>query len=594
MPAKKKHPQNKNAVKSHSKKDLEVIAEEAHAKTDLCHAAKLMSPKSKDKEGKSPYSKKMVVSPDISHIVKDSDYPVFEEEGEVSFDPPFHSTAVYTDVDEFPLTSGSKEERRSSASSKSKTAESTPQRPPEKTRKNQNKAESQMLRTESSKINDFPENMDVEEPHTSQEPGKVNKSRRKPNKGKASQKAEPHMQSTECSDFMSSKKVVLEASSTPEAPAKATKSRRKSNQAMSSSKTEYQVQRAESSHSDSLEKIVARSTSQTPAKANKHRRKPNQGMISNKVQSQVQRTESSDIDSVEKMVTPRTSQVSGKADRNRRKSNKNLNPEKADSQVQISEHSNIDSSEKMDREAPGSSEAHAKAIRSRREPNTGMVLHKTKTRQGKRKKSQTKDSSRSGSDKTAPFKVWSSEEVPRTSRNCNELDVVLFDFEKIVTDYRETIDSAACKRKVDTFFDSLKEQLITTIEDSQQLKNLKRKNAKMQSEIGRKRKHLIEVRDELIQNGSKLKQLQKEYAELQEKQSSMANAQKFLASLRDLQENYIKYKEGHPDIKETYGISSLPALLLQSEPVLRAERHFQKINTKLQHILDKEESSVPK
>ncbi|XP_075466471.1 centromere protein U isoform X2 [Ascaphus truei] len=263
-----------------------------------------------------------------------------------------------------------------------------------------------------------------------------------------------------------------------------------------------------------------------------------------------------------------------------------------------------------------------KSGRKRRKSGGSPKKKADKSRGRKRNNSIPKESATSGRNKPASLKIWCPEGLPRSARDQNELDVVLFEFEDIVTDYKQTVDSDVCKKLTDRFFSSFKEQLTESlqgiharlsrwchlwcvrwysrmywsfrnqIEDIQKLRNLKRKNAKIHLEIGKKRKRLIEVNNELIATEPKLKQLRREYSELQEKQSALTKAKEFLINLKELQGNYLKFKAENPESEETYGVSSLPALLLQSQTVLEAEKHFQNINRKLQCFIDKRKEEI--
>ncbi|KAM5191477.1 centromere protein U [Mantella aurantiaca] len=179
--------------------------------------------------------------------------------------------------------------------------------------------------------------------------------------------------------------------------------------------------------------------------------------------------------------------------------------------------------------------------------------------------------------------VWSPEDAPGTAKDVNELDVILFESEKLVERYSESIDGV-CRKAVDTFFLSFKEQLTTSIKNVRLLKNLKRKNAKVRLEIGRKQKRLIEVKDEIIKKQPRLNQLERECSELEERQKSIRDAETFLDNLGKLQEDYRKCRTQNPRIKETYGLSSLPALILQAQSTMRAEQHFHNVNTLLQNV----------
>nr|DBA29126.1 TPA: hypothetical protein GDO54_009383 [Pyxicephalus adspersus] len=68
------------------------------------------------------------------------------------------------------------------------------------------------------------------------------------------------------------------------------------------------------------------------------------------------------------------------------------------------------------------------------------------------------------------------------------------------------------------------------------LKDLKRKNAKVPLEIGRKQKRLIEVKDEIIKKQPRLSQLQRKCTELEARQKSIQNTKTFLDNLGELQE----------------------------------------------------------
>ncbi|XP_068124900.1 centromere protein U isoform X1 [Hyperolius riggenbachi] len=188
-----------------------------------------------------------------------------------------------------------------------------------------------------------------------------------------------------------------------------------------------------------------------------------------------------------------------------------------------------------------------------------------------------------------PLKIWSPEDRPRTARDLNELDVVLYEFEKVVEEYRESIDTDVCRKAVDRLFLSFKELLISSIKDVQMLKDLKRKNAKLHQEIGRKQKRLIEIKDEVMKKRPRLSQLRKECSALEKKQDSLKNANSFLEKLQQLQADCRKYKARHSHAKEvTYGMSSLPALLLEAQSTMRAEHHFHYVNTQLQSMMGKQ------
>ncbi|NXK92170.1 CENPU protein, partial [Formicarius rufipectus] len=181
--------------------------------------------------------------------------------------------------------------------------------------------------------------------------------------------------------------------------------------------------------------------------------------------------------------------------------------------------------------------------------------------------------------------VWCPKELKRSGRDCTELDVVLAEVEKIAANYRESIESNICRKAINDFCSAFKDQITDLIAGVQELKNMKRKNAKAVTDIKKKRQRLVQLREELIGAEPQLTQLQKEYAEVQERKSSLRQTTELLTDLKELQQDCLDYKEENPKEKVVYGTSSLPALLIESRRILRAERHFQNINTKLEEAL---------
>ncbi|XP_073512186.1 centromere protein U isoform X2 [Phyllobates terribilis] len=184
----------------------------------------------------------------------------------------------------------------------------------------------------------------------------------------------------------------------------------------------------------------------------------------------------------------------------------------------------------------------------------------------------------------APGDTSSPEVVSKSAKSLNELDIVLLECGKCIESHREEVETDDCKREVDVFYHSFKEQLSTTISQLQKLKDLKRKNAKMRSEIGMKRKRLLQLKHEVIVDQPKLNLLQKECADLEQKHKARA----ILDNLAHFQDDYMKFKAENPHVQETYGTSSLPALCLEAGNIMKAEQHFHIVNRKLQSVIDKE------
>ncbi|NXK27901.1 CENPU protein, partial [Arenaria interpres] len=189
--------------------------------------------------------------------------------------------------------------------------------------------------------------------------------------------------------------------------------------------------------------------------------------------------------------------------------------------------------------------------------------------------------------------VWCPKELKRSPRDITELDVVLAEFEKIAANYRLRIESNVCRKAINSFCSAFKDQITDLITEIQELKNMKKKNAKVITDIKKKRQQLLLLREEQIRAEQQLVQLQREYAEVQEKKSSLRQATELLTDLKDLQQDCLNYREENPKEKVVYGTSSLPALLVESRRILGAERHFQNINMKLEKALAAQRGKSP-
>ncbi|XP_021249037.1 centromere protein U isoform X2 [Numida meleagris] len=182
--------------------------------------------------------------------------------------------------------------------------------------------------------------------------------------------------------------------------------------------------------------------------------------------------------------------------------------------------------------------------------------------------------------------LWCPNELKRSPRDITELDVVLAEFEKIAANYRQSIESKTCRKAIDAFCSAFKDQVTDLITEVQELKNMKKKNAKVVADISKKRQRLMQVREKLSRTEPQQLKLQKEYAEVEERKSSLRQVVQFLTDLKDLQHDYLDYREENPRKKVVYGTSSLPALLVESRRILGAEGHFQNVNRKLEYALE--------
>ncbi|NXQ95088.1 CENPU protein, partial [Sagittarius serpentarius] len=188
-------------------------------------------------------------------------------------------------------------------------------------------------------------------------------------------------------------------------------------------------------------------------------------------------------------------------------------------------------------------------------------------------------------DSPCSVQVWCPKELKRSPRDITELDVVLAEFEKIAGNYKQSIESDVCRKAINGFCSAFKDQITDLVMEVQELNNMKKKNAKVITDIKKKRQQLLQLREELIGAEPQLIKLRKEYDEVQERKSSLKQATELLTALKELQQDCLDYREENPKEKVVYGTSSLPALLVESRRILGAERHFQNINMKLEEAL---------
>ncbi|NXJ20783.1 CENPU protein, partial [Dicrurus megarhynchus] len=215
---------------------------------------------------------------------------------------------------------------------------------------------------------------------------------------------------------------------------------------------------------------------------------------------------------------------------------------------------------------------------------TGKTLNTTQF-QTKKKRPSEENTSDPSVDSPHSLQVWCPEELKRSPRDITELDVVLAKVEKIAANYRQSIESNICRKAINDFSSAFKDQITDLIAGVQELKNMKKKNAKAITNIKKKRQQLVQLREELIGAEPQLTQLQTEYAELQERKSSLRQTIELITDLKELRQDCLDYREENPKAKVVYGTSSLPALLMESRRILGAEGHFETINMKLEEAL---------
>ncbi|XP_062349566.1 centromere protein U isoform X1 [Cinclus cinclus] len=167
----------------------------------------------------------------------------------------------------------------------------------------------------------------------------------------------------------------------------------------------------------------------------------------------------------------------------------------------------------------------------------------------KRKQPSEESTSDPSVDSPHSFHLWCPKDMKRSPRDITELDVVLDEVEKIAANYRQSIESNVCRKAIKNFASAFKDQMTDLIAGVQELKNMKKKNAKAITNLRKKRQHLMKVREKLIRAEPQLTQLQKEYAEIQERKSSLRQTVELITDLKELQQDCLDYREENPKEK---------------------------------------------
>ncbi|KAM9029287.1 LOW QUALITY PROTEIN: centromere protein U [Ara ararauna] len=225
------------------------------------------------------------------------------------------------------------------------------------------------------------------------------------------------------------------------------------------------------------------------------------------------------------------------------------------------------------------------AADSEDESLTDNVKSQNTTFQAKKKRPSEENTSDPSVDSPCSVQIWCPKEMKRSPRDITELDVVLTEFEKITANYRQSTESDICRKAINSFCAAFKDEITDLIVEVQELENMKKKNAKVLTDMRKKRQQLFQLGQEQFRAEPQLICLQTEYAELQERQSALRQATELLTDLKELQQDCLDYREENPKDKVVYGTSSLPALLVESRRILGAENHFQNINAKLEEAL---------
>ncbi|XP_042275121.1 centromere protein U isoform X2 [Thunnus maccoyii] len=218
-------------------------------------------------------------------------------------------------------------------------------------------------------------------------------------------------------------------------------------------------------------------------------------------------------------------------------------------------------------------------------PKKHRVYSLGRTRKSSSGTSKSRKSS-SGSASAEPEETNRVERKRKRRQGGTQLEEVLDAFLDFCEQYRESVESKAVKQSIDSFSNNVREQLTEKISSHKELRVLKRENAKVGSLIRTKTQRLLDAKHELMRAERQAWLLQKEKAELELRLSDLRRSHSFLCDIRELNRQYLDYRHTHPREKETYGASSLPALLLEARHIQGAEHQLRGINNQLEKRLE--------
>ncbi|XP_073343529.1 uncharacterized protein cenpu isoform X2 [Pagrus major] len=224
-------------------------------------------------------------------------------------------------------------------------------------------------------------------------------------------------------------------------------------------------------------------------------------------------------------------------------------------------------------------------------PKKAKVLSLGRTRKSSSNRSKSRKSS-SGSTSADAEKAHTDKQRRRGHQGGTQLEVVLDAFLDFCEQYRDSVESTAVKQSIDSFSSNVREQLSEKISSHKNLKVLKRENAKVGSLIRQKTQKLLDAKYELMRAEREVQLLLKEKDELKLRSSDLRRGQAFLHDIRGLNRQYLDYRHKHPKEKETYGASSLPALLLEAKHIQSAEHQMRGINNQLEKRLKEDGTQI--
>ncbi|XP_043944894.1 uncharacterized protein LOC122816213 [Protopterus annectens] len=173
---------------------------------------------------------------------------------------------------------------------------------------------------------------------------------------------------------------------------------------------------------------------------------------------------------------------------------KNLNEDKNTKKQDRSHTSEASEEKKKKSQSSENITSHPNIVRSFPEE---AVLQTQKGK--KRKKSpQVIELESSEAEGCSSTKTSHPEHLRYSSKRLTGLEVILREFEKIATEYKETMGLDVCNNAIEKLTIHFKEQLTETVSQVHDLKNLEKKNRQVIAAITKKSKELVEMKGEQL------------------------------------------------------------------------------------------------
>ncbi|XP_077999679.1 uncharacterized protein LOC144452455 [Glandiceps talaboti] len=182
-------------------------------------------------------------------------------------------------------------------------------------------------------------------------------------------------------------------------------------------------------------------------------------------------------------------------------------------------------------------------------------------------------------------KMWSGSGRKRTMIDLTDLDVILDMVENVTLDYRENIDSGACKRAINEFFLQFRKAVTDYIDLSQEFKLLRSAVSRNTSRTRNLRKTIFHFRQENIrldgEKAEKKQRLDKSYTH----RKAMEEISEFSTDLQYLLQDFADTTKD-TDTHDYNCAANLPAMMQDIGNTMNTVTSLRSINDNLQQWLD--------